>query len=104
MPIVPIPRERITVNYISPTMGLVTNITIEEANAYEKNNHDSSLAIFAKYFSEGSEDDILKVGGEKVEEQTVRTILSNKNLSEAVEIINLPLLLLARKSKIRRKI
>lgn len=72
-------------------------------DAYEKYNHTLSLPYFAAYFSGGSEEDIQKAGGKKVEEQTVTTILSNKDMLEAVEMINLPLLLSTRKSKIRRK-
>ena len=81
----------------------VWNNLMHAYDAYITYNHNPSLAHFAKNFSDGSEEYILKAGGKKVEEQTVRTILSNKTLPEAVEMINLPLLLLARKLKIRRK-
>lgn len=69
MPIVPTPRERITVNYISPTMGLVTDITIEEANAYEKNN-PGTIFIFVD-----GEGDINYLGIEQVNLLTVNSLL-----------------------------
>ena len=69
MPIVPTPRERITVNYISPTMGLVTDITIEEANAYEKNN-PGTIFIFVD-----GEGDINYLGIEQVNLLTVDSLL-----------------------------
>ena len=69
MPIAPTPRERITVNYISPTMGLVTDITIEEANAYEKNN-PGTIFIFVD-----GEGDINYLGIEQVNLLTVNSLL-----------------------------